>query len=172
MTRFTNDNSLVRGVVETYRDQLDNYDDFVEAINEGNIEGNFYDTYYHQTGLVKDKAIQYELRVARLKQLIMNFTLDIKYMQIEMWEYLTDNREYFHGKGVFNDLMAICNRIGERRYEYDIDKTVAKVNELLAGDHSKESRELVSLVDKRVSRNLVQIYSRDLFELVYKHDKG
>lgn len=171
MTRFTNDNSLVRGVVETYRDQLDNYDDLLEAIKEGNIEFNFYDAYDYQIGLVKDKVIQYELRVARLKQLILNFTLDIKYMQIEMWEYLTSNREYFNSKGVFNDLMAICNRIGEQRYEYDVDITVARVKELLSGDYSKESNELIDIVDKRVSINLVQIYSRDLFELVYNHNK-
>lgn len=53
MRKFIEVTSLVRGVVETYKDQLDNYDDF-------------YDTYYFQTRLVKDKSVQYELRVARL----------------------------------------------------------------------------------------------------------
>lgn len=98
MRKFIEVTSLVRGVVETYKDQLDNYDDF-------------YDTYYSQTRLVKDKSVQYELRVARLKQLIMNYTFDIKYMQVEMDDYLTDNREYYHNKRVFIDLLNISDKI-------------------------------------------------------------
>jgi hypothetical protein len=164
MSKFIEDTSLVRGVVETFKDQLDNYDDFIEAINKGNIQAKDYDTYYYQTRLVKDKSVQYELRIARLKQLIMNYTLDIKYMQDEMDDHLTDNREYFHNKGVFTDLMNISDKIMEQRYDYDIDKTLAEVKEILNRDDSDQSYELIEIVDKRVSRDLVKKYSFELFD--------
>lgn len=164
MRKFIKDTSLVRGVVETYKDQLDNYDDFMEAINKGNIQAKDYDTYHYHTRLVKDKSVQYELKVARLKQLIMNYTFDIKYMQVKMDDYLTDNREYFHNKEVFIDLLNISEKILEQRYEYDVDKTVAEVKEILNGDDSDQSYELMEIVDKRVSRDLVKKYSFELFE--------
>lgn len=154
MRKFIEVTSLVRGVVETYKDQLDNYDDF-------------YDTYYFQTRLVKDKSVQYELRVARLKQLIMNYTFDIKYMQVEMDDYLTDNREYYHNKSVFINLLNISYKILEQRYEYDVDKTAAEVKEILNGDDSDQSYELIEIVDKPVSRDLVKKYSFELFKYMY-----
>ena len=159
MRKFIEVTSLVRGVVETYKDQLDNYDDF-------------YDTYYFQTRLVKDKSVQYELRVARLKQLIMNYTFDIKYMQVEMDDYLTDNREYHHNKSVFINLLNISYKILEQRYEYDVDKTAAEVKEILNGDDSDQSYELIEIVDKPVSRDLVKKYSFELFKYMYVQEEN
>lgn len=52
--------------------------------------------------------------------------------------------------------LIISDKILEQRYEYDVDKTAAEVKEILNGDDSDQSYELIEIVGKRVSRDLVK----------------
>ncbi|PNL92022.1 hypothetical protein [Aerococcus viridans] len=62
--------------------------------------------------------------------------------------------------------------IKEWRYEYDVDKTAAEVKEILNGDDSDQSYELIEIVGKRVSRDLVKKYSFELFEYMYVQEEN
>ncbi|WP_448668080.1 hypothetical protein [Aerococcus viridans] len=68
--------------------------------------------------------------------------------------------------------LIISDKILEQRYEYDVDKTAAEVKEILNGDDSDQSYELIEIVGKRVSRDLVKKYSFELFEYMYVQEEN
>lgn len=68
--------------------------------------------------------------------------------------------------------LIISDKILEQPYKYDVDKTAAEVKEILNGDDSDQSYELIEIVGKGVSRDLVKKYSFELFEYMYVQEEN